>query len=127
MGRLDDGNHGALPDFMALVTGKWTLTVISALGDRTLRFRDLVHEVDGVSRRTLAATLRRLERNGIVARHVYARVPARVEYQLTEAGEQLMAALTPLCEWADRFNDDLRAAQQAYDQREAFRRLERQE
>jgi DNA-binding HxlR family transcriptional regulator len=48
----------------------------------------------------LAATLRRLEHDGLVERRVYADVPVRVEYDLSPAGEQLFAALTPLSTWA---------------------------
>ena len=56
--------------------------------------------IDGISRRMLAATLRRLEQDGLIERRIYADVPVRVEYDLSPAGSELLAALAPLSGWA---------------------------
>jgi DNA-binding HxlR family transcriptional regulator len=67
----------------------------------------------------LSATLRQLERDGLVERRVYARVPARVEYDLSPVGEHLLVALAPLAGWGLEHGADLR------DAREDFDRLQR--
>ena len=78
---------------------KWSVAVLSQLAGGTARFSELTREI-GVSRRMLSATLRTLEREGIVERRVYADVPVRVEYDLSPAGEELCAALEPLAAWS---------------------------
>jgi DNA-binding HxlR family transcriptional regulator len=82
------------------LSSKWSVVILAELAGGTLRFNELLRQIDGISRRMLAATLRRLERDGLVERRVYADVPVRVEYDLSPAGEQLFAALTPLAGWA---------------------------
>jgi DNA-binding HxlR family transcriptional regulator len=81
------------------LTPKWSVAVLAQLAQGTARFGELTRQI-GVSRRMLATTLRALERDGIVERRVYADVPARVEYDLSPAGEELCAALAPLAGWA---------------------------
>ena len=78
---------------------KWSVAVLAQLAEGTARFNELTRRI-GVSRRMLSATLRSLEREGIVERRVYADVPVRVEYDLSPAGEELYAALEPLAGWA---------------------------
>jgi DNA-binding HxlR family transcriptional regulator len=84
------------------LSSKWAVAILAELADGTHRFNELLRHIDGVSRRMLTATLRRLEQDGLVVRRIYADVPVRVEYDLSAAGEQLFAALTPLAGWADR-------------------------
>ena len=82
---------------------KWTLPLIGILGNRTRsRFGDLLNGLAGVKAKALSDRLRDLEQLGIVDREVFAEVPARVEYQLTEKGNELRRALVPLLKWADR-------------------------
>ena len=81
--------------------------MLARLGEGTQRFNELLRQIDGVSRRMLSATLRQLERDGLVERHVYARVPARVEYELSPLGEHLLVALIPLAGWGLEHQDDL--------------------
>jgi DNA-binding HxlR family transcriptional regulator len=80
---------------------KWSVAVLVQLAEGTARFSELVREI-GLSRRMLAATLRSLEREGIVERRVYPDVPVRVEYELSPAGEELCAALEPLAAWSSK-------------------------
>src|ERR1700691_1865281 len=75
---------------------KWTLLVLYALGEGTLRFSQLRSEVEGISQKMLTQTLRALERDGIVHRHVYATIPPKVEYSLTPLGES-SAGPSPPC------------------------------
>ena len=79
---------------------RWTVLVIGILADGPQRFSQLRRRVDGVSQKMLTQTLRALEEDGLVVRTVYAEVPARVEYRLTEAGHSLRAPLQALEEWS---------------------------
>jgi DNA-binding HxlR family transcriptional regulator len=85
-----------------VLSSKWSVAILAELSDGTHRFNELLREIDGISRRMLAATLRRLERDGLIERRVYADVPVRVEYDLSAAGSQLFTALRPLSAWAER-------------------------
>ena len=85
---------------VSVLSSKWSLAILAELADGTHRFNELLRHIDGISRRMLAATLRRLEQDGLVERRVYADVPVRVEYDLSVAGSELFAALTPLAGWA---------------------------
>jgi DNA-binding HxlR family transcriptional regulator len=79
---------------------KWTVLVLSTLGDRTLRYSDLMASIPGVSQRMLTVTLKALERDGLVVRQAYAEVPPRVEYHVTELGDSLQRAVMQLAQWA---------------------------
>lgn len=108
---LDEQAVVALQQAVSVLAAKWSVVVLARLADGTHRFNELTRQIDGVSRRMLSATLRQLERDGLVERHVYpARVPARVEYELSSAGESLLSALTPLAGWGIDHADDLAAA-----------------
>src|SRR4051812_49470462 len=107
----DEEALAALQSAVRVLAAKWSVVVLATLGDGTHRFNELLRQIDGVSRRMLSATLRQLERDGLVERHVYpARVPARVEYELSSAGVALLSALTPLAGWGLDHADDLAAA-----------------
>ncbi|SDG68370.1 helix-turn-helix domain-containing protein [Microbacterium sp. 77mftsu3.1] len=79
---------------------KWTVLVLSTLGDRTLRYSDLMASIPGVSQRMLTVTVKALERDGLVTRRAYAEVPPRVEYEATELGRSLQRAVVQLAQWA---------------------------
>ena len=88
---------------VSVLQSKWSVAILAELADGTHRFNELQRHIDGVSRRMLSATLRRLERDGLIERRVYADVPVRVEYDLTPAGEELFAALAPLAGWGAQY------------------------
>ncbi|MEV7875330.1 helix-turn-helix domain-containing protein [Microbacterium sp. NPDC089188] len=79
---------------------KWTVLVLSTLGERTLRYSDLMASIPGVSQRMLTVTLKALERDGLVERRAYAEVPPRVEYRVTPLGKSLQQAVLQLSQWA---------------------------
>ncbi|WP_448006117.1 winged helix-turn-helix transcriptional regulator [Agromyces bauzanensis] len=81
------------------IMSKWGVLVLLALTDGTRRWGELRREVQGVSEKMLASTLRTLEADGLVERTSYPEVPPRVEYSLTELGEELMERMLPLVEW----------------------------
>ncbi|MEU8803693.1 helix-turn-helix domain-containing protein [Spirillospora sp. NPDC048819] len=101
------------------VGDKWSLQVISLLGERTKRFTELKREIDGISQRMLTVTLRGLERDGIVSRTVYPVMPPRVDYSLTPMGATLMDAASTLVRWAESHLNDIDAARADYDIRTA--------
>ena len=85
---------------VGVLSSKWSVAILAELSGGTRRFNELLRSIDGISRRMLAATLRRLEQDGLIVRRVYADVPVRVEYDLSPAGEELWTALAPLSGWA---------------------------
>jgi DNA-binding HxlR family transcriptional regulator len=111
----------ALQGALGVLGAKWSVSVLIRLDSGTLRYTELLRAIDGVSRRMLAATLRQLERDGLVLRHVYARVPARVEYELSQSGEELLAALIPLADWGGRHRERILEAREQYDRLEEWR------
>ncbi|MDI3423095.1 winged helix-turn-helix transcriptional regulator [Streptomyces luteolus] len=83
-----------------VVSGKWKGLVLWDLHAHGIRrFAELRRALPGVSEKMLTQHLRQMEEDGLVHRTVYAEVPPRVEYGLTEAGEALNEALQPLGEW----------------------------
>ena len=111
----DEESLQALQAAVGVLAAKWSVVVLSRLATGSRRFNELLRQIDGVSRRMLSATLRQLERDGLVERHVYARVPARVGYELSPAGEQLVAALAPLAGWGVQHRAGVFAAREQYD------------
>lgn len=97
------------------VADKWSLMVVVLLEHRTLRFTELRRDIDGISQRMLAVTLRRLERDGLVRRTVHPVVPPRVEYALTPLGRTLHEAVRALVVWTESNQDAIAAARTAYD------------
>ncbi|MBY8862367.1 helix-turn-helix transcriptional regulator [Nocardia sp. CA2R105] len=102
-------------EVLDLVSDKWSLYVVAALGQGPLRFSQARRVVAGISQRMLTVTLRRLVRDGLVSRTVTPTVPPQVTYSLTEAGHSLRRAVQPLIEWAFTTVDDIDAARAAYD------------
>lgn len=82
-----------------VVSGKWKPCIIHVLSQSTMRFNELRRNVPGITQRMLTRQLRELERDGIVSRHHYAEVPARVEYELTKLGLSILPAFVGLTGW----------------------------
>src|SRR5438034_9998545 len=80
-------------EVLARVGDKWSVFVITLLGERTMRFTELHRSIESISQRMLTLTLRQLERDGLVDREVYPVVPPRVEYSLTSLGSTLLPPL----------------------------------
>jgi DNA-binding HxlR family transcriptional regulator len=83
-----------------LIANTWSVVVIAGLGRGPARFTDLRELIGGISKKMLAETLRRLERNGLVARRAISSAPAGVEYRLTPLGESLLEPVRVLSRWA---------------------------
>ena len=119
--RIDGDDLEALQAAVGVLAAKWSVVVLARLNAGSTRFNELLRQIDGVSRRMLSATLRQLERDGLVERHVYARVPARVGYELSPAGQELLAALAPLAGWGLEHRADLFAAREQFDRMQEWR------
>jgi DNA-binding HxlR family transcriptional regulator len=92
---------------IAMVSDKWKVLIICKLRENTLRFNELRRELKGVTQRVLTHQLRELEADGLVTRQVFAEVPPRVEYSLTELGRTLVPVLQHLEIWAEEHADEL--------------------
>jgi DNA-binding HxlR family transcriptional regulator len=73
-----------------IISGKWTLLIIRDLASGAKRFHELERSLEGISPKTLSERLRTLEGEGVVTRQTFAEVPPRVEYTLTEKGQDLV-------------------------------------
>jgi DNA-binding HxlR family transcriptional regulator len=80
---------------------KWTVLVIGALMEGPLRFTALRQRVGGVAPKVLTQTLRAMERDGLLTRTVFAQVPPRVDYALTDLGVSLGGPIAVLTDWAE--------------------------
>ena len=102
---------------LAKIANKWTAMIVIALSKGPLRFGELRGEVDGISGKVLADTLRDLERDGILNRTSYNEMPPRVEYELTALGHTLREPLAALGRWAEEHISEVMEARDTYDER----------
>jgi DNA-binding HxlR family transcriptional regulator len=100
---------------LARIGDKWTVLVVTTLGEGPRRFNELRREIPSVSQRMLTLTLRNLERDGLVSRAVTPSIPPRVDYALTEMGRSLLKPLNALAEWAVGNVETIHAAQARFD------------
>ena len=96
------------------VASKWAVMVITSLCDEPQRFNAIKRRLSGVTQKALTETLRRLEKNGLVARRVIPVSPVAVEYSLTPLGRTLQGPFTSLTEWALEHQPDIEAAQKLF-------------
>ena len=82
------------------IASKWTMLVILALSGPPRRYSELQRQVKGVTKKMLTETLRGLERDGLVLRRVYPRVPVQTEYELTPLGRSLASTVAVIRTWA---------------------------
>ncbi|WP_245658352.1 winged helix-turn-helix transcriptional regulator [Microtetraspora malaysiensis] len=97
------------------IGGKWTVKIIACLAEGPRRFSELQVPLRGITPKTLAASLRSMERDGLVSRTAYAENPPRVEYELTSLGRTLFRPLATACEWTSAHLPDLIAARATHD------------
>lgn len=84
---------------LTLIGDKWKVLILRDLLNGTKRFGELKRSVNGVSQKVLTANLRSMEQSGLVNRKVYAQVPPKVEYSLTDTGLSLKPVLDSLASW----------------------------
>jgi DNA-binding HxlR family transcriptional regulator len=105
----------AITEVLERVGSKWSIMVIVSATAGPIRFTELERKITGISRRMLTLTLRNLERDGLISRTVYPTAPPKVEYALTELGDELNEYLGQLTTWAERRRTTIHAARTAYD------------
>lgn len=120
--RLASEDCPKISQVLARVGEKWRVLIIIMLAQRKRRFSELKRAIGGVSQRMLTLSLRGLERDGLVKRTVFPVVPPRVEYELTPLGRSLQAPVSALGEWVLGHLNEIDAARQAFDRREALER-----
>ena len=88
---------------LAVIGGKWKGLILWHLRLKTLRFSQLQRRLQTVTQKMLTQQLRELEADGLVHRQVYAEVPPRVEYSLTERGTSVVPILELMCDWGQDY------------------------
>ncbi|MCW2385548.1 MULTISPECIES: winged helix-turn-helix transcriptional regulator [unclassified Sphingobium] len=94
---------------------RWTLPVVAALGDGTMRFNQIRREVSSISQQMLTRTLRALERDGMVNRTVHPTTPPQVDYALTPLGHSLAREAIRLGRWAQMHREEIDAHRERFD------------
>jgi DNA-binding HxlR family transcriptional regulator len=110
----------AVRELLTKIGDKWTIFLILSLdllGGRA-RFSVLERAIPGISQRMLSATLKNLERDGMVIRELFPEVPPRVEYETTDLGKSLLRPTQGLVDWAKANWEQVREAQSKYDARQ---------
>ena len=102
-------------DLLAMLSDKWLTLVVAALADGSMRYSELSRTIAGASPKMLTQTLRTLERDGLVRRRVTAAVPVRVDYELTDLGQDLLPVQRAIKAWAESHIDAVQQARSDYD------------
>ncbi len=92
---------------LTLIGDKWKVLILRDLMPGTKRFGELKKSVGNVSQKVLTAQLRAMEESGLVNRKVYAEVPPRVEYSLTELGKSLKPVLDSMWAWGEEYKSSI--------------------
>lgn len=92
---------------MLLISNKWKIFILRELLTGTKRFNELQKSVTNISQKVLTQNLRSMEANGIVKRKIYAEVPPRVEYQLSEVGLTLRPVIDVLWDWGLQYKESM--------------------
>ena len=105
----------AVREVLNRVGDKWSVQIVSLLGDGPMRFSELRRAIEGISQRMLTLTVRGLERDGIITRTVFPEIPPRVEYELTKLGNTLLEPIQGLAEWAEKYRTSIQDAREKFD------------
>ena len=108
-----------ISEVLSRVGDKWSVLVVSHLGDGPQRFSELRRALGSISQRMLTLTLRGLERDGLVTRTVTPSIPPRVDYALTTLGRSLLTPVLELTTWARRNRSAIERAQRKFDDKSA--------
>lgn len=98
------------------IGGKWAILIMDILGQRgTLRFNEISKALGDISQKMLTSTLRSLEADGIISRKMYAEIPPRVEYDLTELGHDLLPNIRNLIDWGRKNIEIIQSNRKAFE------------
>lgn len=92
----------------AMLSGKWKLEIMWLLNQRAYRFGELRKAIPGITQHMLTAQLRELEADGLVSRTVFAEVPPRVEYKITQKARGLGPTMEALTAWWNKYGESVR-------------------
>ncbi len=123
----DQGETGLCPlrELLTRLGDKWSVLLLLTLAKKPnnrARFSEIKREMPDISQRMLTATLRILERDGLLLRTVYPEVPPRVEYQLTSLGSSILKPMEAFVEWIEGNWSEIRSARLQFDQIEASKK-----
>ena len=105
----------AVSEVLSRVGDKWTILVVSELGNGPRRFNEIRRALGSISQRMLTLTLRGLERDGLVTRTVFPTVPPRVDYELTRLGRSLLEPVSGIGLWARQNRAAIHEARTRFD------------
>ena len=92
---------------LSLISDKWKILILRDLLTGTKRFGELKKSIGSISQKVLTSNLRAMEDDGLVVRQVYAEVPPRVEYSLTELGQSLKPILDTMWDWGEDYKNSV--------------------
>jgi DNA-binding HxlR family transcriptional regulator len=101
--------HEEMRRAFALLSGKWKLEIMWLLNQRIYRFGELRKAIPGITQHMLTAQLRELEADGLVSRTVFAEVPPRVEYKITQKARGLGPTMEALTAWWNQYGKSIPA------------------
>ena len=121
--RLSERSRSArlIRDAVCLLSSKWSVDLLLALGDGTRRYHELLEDLEPISEKVLTQTLRAMERDGLLVRRVHAEVPPRVEYALSPLGATMAPPLKALGSWSLTHGKRVDEARTRFDARLAAR------
>ena len=96
------------------ISDKWSILLITCLSGKTLRFGELKRHLDGISAKVLTQTLQKLEKYGFILRNDFGSMPMKVEYSLSDLGQELNAILTRLTQWTEANMEKIMASEQDF-------------
>lgn len=102
-------------EVVGLIGDKWSVLILHTMCHEKLRYSEVQRRVPGISQKVLTATLRQLERDGVVKRTVYPVVPPRVEYELTPLGHSVFDVIESLRAWSIDHLSEVKKARETYD------------
>jgi len=105
--RNETNMHDEMRRAFALLSGKWKLEIMWLLNQRIYRFGELRKAIPGITQHMLTAQLRELEEDGLVSRTVFAEVPPRVEYEITQKARGLGPTMEALTTWWSEYGHSL--------------------
>ncbi|MFE7051848.1 winged helix-turn-helix transcriptional regulator [Streptomyces californicus] len=120
MDTADEVRHDAPHrELLDQILDKWSLAVLNELCERPCRFNELRRAIPQVTQKSLTATLRRLERNGVIDREVVSTRPVAVRYRITPLGKTLRHPVDVLLAWTARHMPAIERAREEFDERDA--------
>jgi DNA-binding HxlR family transcriptional regulator len=105
----------AVSEVLSRVGDKWTILVVSELGNGPKRFNEIRRALGSISQRMLTLTLRGLERDGLVTRTMFPTIPPRVDYELTKLGRSLLEPVSGIGLWARQNRAAIQEARVRFD------------